>query len=274
LIIGAQKCGTSSLWAYLRDHPQVFVPPVKELDFFSQPGDVDVEQYRRWFDDAPDAAVVGEASTSYTMFPVTDDVPAKIARVVPEARLIYLVRDPLERMRSAYQHRLAGGTEHRSIGRALLADPTYVQVSSYATQVEHYLEWFPRSQLLLLTTEELKRNRAETLRTVLSFIGVDPAWQPTDVHTEHNTSAEKQRAPRAWSRLLAHALIRSGAVRHVPNRDAVKPLPHPLTTRRIRPSELDIPPRAREQLIDVIRPDVSRLAELMPPPFDAWGLLD
>jgi hypothetical protein len=273
LIIGGQKCGTSSLWAYLRAHPQVFVPSVKELDFFSPPGDVDVERYRRWFDAASEAVAVGEASTSYTMFPATDDVPAKIARVIPDARLIYLTRDPLERMRSSYQHRLSAGSEHRPIGRALLCDPTYVQISMYATQVERYLQCFPRSQLLLLTSEDLRRNRSQALRDVLSFIGVDPDWSPPDVSAEHNTSAARQRAPRAWSRLAADALIRSGATRFVPNR-GVTALSHPLATRRIRASELDIPLDVRHQLIDVLRPDIARLAALMPSSFDGWGLLD
>lgn len=274
LIIGAQKCGTSSLWAYLRQHPDVFVPPVKELNFFSAPGDhVDLERYARWFEDAAGAIAVGEASPNYTMFPATGDVAAKIARVLPAVRLIYLMRDPVERMRSAYHHRLAMGDEHRRVDRALLADPTYLQVSMYATQVERYLRWFPRSQLLLLTTEDLKRNRAATLRSVLSFIGLDPQWQPADLDAEHNTSAQKATAPRAWARLVGDALIRSGAVKYAP-RKVGKASEHRVMRRPIRPSETAIPERVRAKLIGALRPELERLSLLMPPAFDAWGLLD
>jgi len=273
LIIGAQKCGTSSLWAYLRQHPQVFVPSVKELNFFSKPGDdVDLETYSRWFADAAGAAAIGEASPNYTMFPTTGDVAAKIARVLPDVRLIYLMRDPVERIRSAYHHRLAGGTEHRRVRAALRADPTYLQVSMYATQVEQYLRWFPRSQLLLLAAEDLKRHRAATLSSVLSFIGLDPEWQPADLDTEHNTSAQKATAPRAFTRVLGDALIRSGAVKFAPRRIG-KVSEHSVMRRPIRPSDTALSDGLREELINALRPELERLTLLMPPSFDAWGLL-
>ena len=274
LIIGAQKSGTSSLWAYLRQHPQVFVAAEKELNFFSAPGDdLDIEQYGRWFAAAPNTAAVGEASPGYTMYPLTDDVPAKIARTLPQVRLIYLMRDPVERMRSAYTHRLSSGSEHRDIGRALLSDPSYMQVSMYATQVERYLRCFPPSQLLLLTAEELKRDRGATLRTVLSFIGVDPDWQPADLGAEYNTGAERQRVPRAWARWTGDVLIRTGAGRWAPG-VAPRALGHPLMSRRIRPAELTVPEGVRKQLNEALKPEIVRLAEWMPSSFDGWGLLD
>ena len=273
LIIGAQKSATSSLWAYLRAHPQVFMPLVKELDFFSAPGDdLDIEGYAEWFSDASNAVAIGEASPSYTMFPASGNTPAKIARALPGARLIYLMRHPVERMRSAYRHRLAGATERRRIGRALIGDPSYLQVSMYATQVEQYLRWFPRSQLLLLTTEELKRDRAATLQRVLSFIGVDTEWEPPDLHAEHNTSELHERAPRAWVRVAGDVLVRANVGRVNAN-VAARAIGHPLVSRRIRPRELTLPADVREQLITAIRPEVVRLAALMPPTFDGWGLL-
>jgi hypothetical protein len=247
---------------------------LKEVHFFSEPaGDVDIRRYQRLFADASPDVAIGEASTSYTMFPLTPDVPARIASVLPGVRLIYLMRDPVERMRSAYHHRLASGTEHRRIRHALLGDPSYLQVSMYATQLKQYLRWFPRSQLLLLTAEELRSNREATLRTVLSFIGVDPNWQPNDVSAEHNTAAGKPRMPRAWARLLGDALIRSGAVRFLPSTPP-KPPGHPLTSRRIRPSDVTIPDSLREQLATALRPEVAQLSPLMPSSFDGWGLLD
>ena len=275
LIIGAQKCGTGSLWAYLREHPEVFLPSTKEINFFVEPGDaVDIRRYERWFQGASHALAVGEASPSYSMFPMTPDVPAKIASVLPDVRLIYLMRDPFERMRSSYHQRLAEGSERRPISTALLVDPSYVQISMYATQLERYRRWFPREQLLLLTAEQLKRNRSDTLRTVLSFIGVDPEWQPARLDAEHNTSAQKQRAPRHWVRLLGDALIRSGVVRFSHSSDAPKPLTHPLMSRRIRSSDVAMSDGLREQLLPVIRPEVAGVADLMPSSFDGWGLLD
>src|SRR5437016_1007207 len=104
IVIGAQKAGTTSLDSYLRTHPQVAMSSVKETNFF-------VEERawgkgRRWyeglFDAAGTATAVGEASPTYSMFPLFAGVPERMARLLPEARLIYLVRDPIERIRSAY----------------------------------------------------------------------------------------------------------------------------------------------------------------------------
>ena len=101
IVIGAERCGTSSLHRYLRSHPQVFMSKKKELNFF-----VAEREWRRgrsWYERQfpADAPVRGESSPAYTAYPVFSGVPARLAALVPDAQLLYLVRDPVERTISA-----------------------------------------------------------------------------------------------------------------------------------------------------------------------------
>ena len=100
LVIGAPKAGTTSLHDHLRGHPDVFMPTRKEPDFFFRDAAwrEGIASYARLFRRAGSVTAVGETSTSYSRYPHVPDVPERIALVVPDARLIYLVRHPVERM--------------------------------------------------------------------------------------------------------------------------------------------------------------------------------
>src|SRR5437879_4812348 len=150
------KAGTTSLYHYLRPHPEVFMPKTKELDFF-------VEEmnwsrgwtwYREQFEAAPaHTKARGEASTAYAKAPRFRGVPVRIAATLPDVRLVYVIRNPIERIRSHYQHRVATGAEVRPLEAAVLENPIYVDYSRYAFQIEQFLEHFPREQLLVVRSE-------------------------------------------------------------------------------------------------------------------------
>lgn len=272
LIIGAAKSGTTSLWQYVRQHPQVFVPDVKEPGFFVQEigWRYGVPWYERLFADAGDALAIGEASPAYTMYPALAGVPERIASVVPDVRMIYLMRDPIERMRSGYVHRLETGEEHQPIRRALLFDATYVNLSRYALQLGQYFNCFPRSQFLLLTAEDLRDRRSATMHRVFDFIGVDPG-AAIDVSGEYNRGAEKraQRSVGPWAKLVPRGVRANPTLRPRLMRLAH----HRLNTRVIDPRQVAIDDDLHKRLADLVRPDVERLAPWMDPPFDGWGLL-
>jgi hypothetical protein len=274
LIVGAQKSGTSSLHRYLGSHPDVFVSSPKEVDFF-----VEERQWRRgvgWyravFAGAGDATAVGESSPQYAFFPVYAGVPERIASLIPDVRIIYLMREPIERMRSAYRQTLSQGWETRPIADALLQDARYVDVSRYAMQIEEYLRSFPLEQLLLLTAEDLRFEREATLRRVLEFIGVDSSWRPSNLAVEYNPRHDKTMAPRANWRRLGGFIIRHDLGRYVPT--AIGRLDsHPRLHRVITDDELRIDDDLRRRLERVLRPDVEHLRTWMGPSFDGWGLL-
>ena len=271
LVIGAPKAGTTSLYHYLRLHPQVFMPATKELSFFVEQNNW--PRGRAWYEEqfsgAVDAAAIGEASPRYTMYPQYAGVPARIADLLPDIRLIYLVRHPIERMRSHYLDHVIYGAEKAPIEKALLDNPLYLNASRYALQMEQYMPHYPRERLLIIRSEELRHARAPTLRRIYEFLGVATDWIPADVEREFHRTADR-RMPR---RLL-------GAVRRLPGFRAVRYLAPRLRTelktrvfmRQVDPRQSTIPDDLRGRLEEMLRDDVRRLRRYLGDHFDGWGI--
>ena len=188
IIIGAAKSGTTSLHDYLERHPQISLsasddPGVrnKEPCFFDAEVNWSrgVAWYRALFAAARPDQICGEASTNYTRFPQVPDVPERIATTVPGVRLIYLMRDPVERAYSHYVHRwtreLHPGEPFREpFERFVERDPMCLDGSDYELQIRRYWAHFPREALLLLRMDDLLADPAALLRRVTTFLGVAP----------------------------------------------------------------------------------------------------
>ena len=197
LILGAQKAGTTALYAYLRRHPDITGPSWKEVSYFDRHYARGPSWYRGNFPNLlrSRGELVGEASPSYLFHPLG---PERVKELVPEARLIALVRNPVDRALSHYNHELALGRESLSFEEALAAeeerldgeverlcaDPryfsrawwshTYKARGRYAEQLERWLEAFPREQLLILPSEELLAEPEQAHARVLEFLGAAP----------------------------------------------------------------------------------------------------
>ncbi|MFL6240957.1 MAG: sulfotransferase family protein [Actinomycetes bacterium] len=263
LIIGAQKAATTSLWSAIRRHEQVYCPPNKEPRFFSPgaPMDRGKEWYASLFAAAGDAVAIGEASTTYTWYPLHGHVPERILAMLPDARFVYVLRDPVERMRSAYLHAVSLGVETFHIGRALLWQSQYLYPSMYAMQIEQYLQYVDRSRLLLVSTRDFRKNRDETLRRVFTFIGVHPELPLAPGSEQDVNVGSDRRAPRAGS-LWATRMMREGPLRRVvPPRWQFQARQHPLLTKPIPEHDTKVHPETRARLLDVLRPDIARLRE-------------
>jgi len=195
LVIGAQKAGTTALYAYLRWHPGITGPSWKEVSFFDRHWWRGEAWYRGQFPLRAGGRLVGEASPSYLFHPLAAE---RARSLVPGARLIALVRNPVDRAYSQYQHEVVLGREplsfegalaaeeERTRGEAerLAADPrafsrawwdhTYAARGRYAEQLERWLAVYPREQLLVVGTEELGERPAETYASILAFLGAAP----------------------------------------------------------------------------------------------------
>lgn len=201
IIIGAQKCGTSSLHKYLDRHPDIQMSAQKELNFFSEEYQwkKGADWYKRQF--TGNARIFGESSPGYTMYPVRQGVPQRMYELVPDAKLIYLVRDPIKRMISHYLDRFKGGREQRPVEQALLdpgEDNFYIHYSQYYAQLSRYLEFYPRSAIHVETASRLKNDRQAALRDIFRFLGVDPEFTCQEFEKLHNVSDVKlkRRKPR------------------------------------------------------------------------------
>jgi hypothetical protein len=266
-VIGAMKAGTTSLFYYLGRHPQVFTPEVKEIEFFSHD-----DKWRRgpaWYAEhfagAAPGQLSGEATTSYTKFPFFPEAPQRMAALRPEIRLIYILRDPVQRMVSEYVHQRAAGRESLAINDALLERSLYVLLSSYALQLERYLPLFAPEQILVTTTEALRARPSAVVAAVLRHIGA-----AGDIDIDDQTEAAN-----AGDRLR----FRRGLAARYPGgwdaivRRAPGPLAERLRTAGTRPvdrADRVVRPEVAAQLTEILRPDVRRLRALTGLAFDEW----
>jgi hypothetical protein len=187
-IVGAHKAGTTSLYEYLKQHPQIFMSPMKEPCFFSQDRvrlDRDLvvakeRDYHRLFRGSEGYGVVGEASPSYLWHP---DVPRRIAERVPDAKIVILLRDPIERAYSHYLMDLRDGgptapfydTIRDQFANGVKVYGTgylYVDLGLYSEQVKRYLHEFGCDRVLVVMFEDLAHRPAETLFRICRFLKV------------------------------------------------------------------------------------------------------
>jgi hypothetical protein len=276
IVIGATKSGTTSLWRYLNAHPEVFMSAWKEPDFFSnwRRWSHGVEWYASLFEAGAGATAVGEASTSYTWFPRTKGVPLRMHRVIPNVRLIYLIRDPVDRMIATYRLWVDLKLESREINEALLENAIFLNMSRYALQIDQYLEHFDRSQLLVITSDDLAARRRETLSTTFRFIGVDPGVFPDIATREFHRRQDHRRPIHRFVRLRRTRLY-SAVRRAVASESWGGRLGWRLLTRgsstpheAVQPSE-----ETRRRLVELLQPDLARLPAYVGGDFDCWGLL-
>jgi hypothetical protein len=273
LVIGAMKAGTTSLWHQLRSHPQVFMPEVKELHYFSNAARLarGLDWYRAQFPVETEGVVaVGEASTNYTKHPRLTGTPGRIADVIPDARLVYLVRDPISRMRSHYLHVVHGHGETRAFPVAVHEDPEYLDISRYRTQIDQYLEHFDRSQLLVITAEGLRNDGVATVNRVLEFVGAEPVGaKPLNVREKHR-SVDKRvetgvriRARNTPGFAFARKLT-PRPIRRMVRRTTTRPVAATVDT--------TVSDDLRREITDELRDEVVGLRPFLGPAFDGWGI--
>jgi hypothetical protein len=209
-IVGAMKSGTSSMHAILGTHPEIFMCEPKEPCYF-----VDSEVLRtRWadmydqgywrseqrylslFKDGRGFPVVGESSTYYSKRPQVTGVAERIHQFNAEAKILYLMRDPVERTISHYWHRVRKKGELRDIGAAIRADPYYTEISHYAMQLEPYLRLFGREQVHAMTVEGFDNDMAGQIAEVFRWLGVDDSYLPSNINERKHATVpvvEQQR---------------------------------------------------------------------------------
>lgn len=179
IVIGAMKAGTTSLYEYMAGHSQIGVSAEKELDFF-----VSSKNWTRgpgWYHSQFPSGygVYAEASPNYTKRELFPGVPERIAKMIPDCKFIYLVRDPVKRAESHYRHAVLSGMDVPSV--ADLPESRTMQhlleTSSYAAQIAPYLALFPRQNFLFLHFEDLVREPRQLLSSVAAFLGVRDEWQ-------------------------------------------------------------------------------------------------
>lgn len=273
LIIGAAKCGTTSLHRYLELHPSIFMSAEKELKLFNHANWRDrLDWYRAQFQ--TDKPVRGESSPTYTMHPVMDSVPSRIHAVLPDARLIYLVREPVERLVAQYVEHVHLGIERRSLEQALAdwgsPDNIFVMASRFAYQLERFREYFPDSQLLVVDQRDLFEDRLATLRRVFEFLDVDSDLELADFDVLHNVGVEKRRMNGAGHWLHEHGALRplQARAQRLPKKARAR-LKNLITAPLAAPS---LSQSLRRELEACLREDAARLRAYTGQDYAHWSV--
>jgi hypothetical protein len=207
IVIGAQKCGTSTLHYYLGFHPEISTSDPKELNFFIEEKNwgQGTDWYRSHFDPAKPVRL--ESSPNYTTYPHNQGIPDRMARLVPDAKLIFVVRDPIARIEAHWVHNYAKRRERGTVIETIThPNTTYVLRSRYFMQIEQFLRHYDRDRILVFQQSDLRDRREAQLREVFEFLGVDPDFHHKAFQTVRHRTSKKRRATRAgmkvqeWSR--------------------------------------------------------------------------
>ena len=203
LIIGAMKCGTSTLQAQLACQPRIFMSTPKEPNFFSDDSIYakGAAWYRSLFKDAANGDLKGEASTHYTKLPTYPRTLWRLQQSLKAPKLIYLIRNPVERAVSHFIHEWTMGKMPADIEAAFKRHPELVDYGRYAYQIEPYLRAFGRDAIFLSTLEEMNRAPQLFLERIGAFLGHEGPLTWQEEQSQVNSSAERIR------RLPLHGLL-------------------------------------------------------------------
>ncbi len=293
LIIGAAKSGTTSLYYYLKQHPQIYASPVKEPSFFAFEGEeptlcgpdnqrapvirgltTNLKTYQSLFDGVSSETAVGEASTWHLYSP---KAPERIHHYIPDVKLIAILRHPVERAYSGFLHRVRDGLEPISdFAQALQAEENriqnnwgliwrYTHTGFYYAQLKRYFDLFDPGQIKVCLYRDYRSNPVNFCKDIFRFLDIDDTFVP-DTSIKFNVSGVPK-SKKLHSFLAGRNLIK----------DVLKPL-LPFKWRKrivigLQSSNLVKPPlspQVRQQLAEVYREDISKLQDLIRQDLSEW----
>ncbi|MEM8642141.1 MAG: sulfotransferase [Cyanobacteria bacterium P01_G01_bin.54] len=296
LLLGAPKAGTTALYHALGQHPQVFMSTIKEPHFFAfanaqaalfkgprdERGELtthsvtDPSAYKGLFQAAPTGMARGEASTMYLYYP---QVPERIVQYCPDAKLVAILRNPIERGFSHFLHLRRDGREWLTdFNQALAAEPErrtqgwspswhYWAVGQYAEQLPRYWQQFPREQLRICLYEDWQQDPTAFLEDLAMFIGVDPDLVP-ELGDRHNTTQQVQKNVGIHDFLTQENPIKSVLRRLIPAQ-----IRQPLAAKAYRANVTAPPqltPELRAQVLPQFREGILRTQDLIDRDLSAW----
>jgi Sulfotransferase domain len=280
-IIGAMKSGTTTLHEYLDTHPQIAMSQEKEPGYFVEElGLHKGEEWylSRWQEDGGDSLYRGESSTHYTKLPIFKGVPERLFHYNPQARLIYIMRNPFDRVVSHYWHALRDayhGGELRSLLRAVQEDPSYLAFSDYATQLEPYFDRFGRGAVLTLTFEALLEEPQREVDRIYRWLGLASHPIGDKSGKAHNQKPKDITAvagagilnriqySTAWDRISPHV---PAWIKNLAKKQAYRPVAGQEVERDI--------PRLREAVAELQRRQIDSLTRLLGRDFPEWRAAD
>lgn len=244
---GAGKSGTTSLYYYLSQHPEISMAPSKEVHYFTMHFDKGADWYAEQFAQCKPAPILGELSTSYLRHPA---VPGRIQQLVPDVKLFFIFRNPMDRVYSNYWFSISIGTQDpaQSFSEVIHSPQgleQYIDVSKYSVHLKRYIETFAADNIYVLFTEELKRQPLVEMSAMYRWLGVDATFEP-DVTKKYNVTFRptNKLQSRVWDSWLAFK-------------------------KAVKPAFMWISPKVRKQFADAERDISQKVMTTERPPISA-----
>jgi len=274
LIIGGMKCGSTTVFRDLEDHPRIFLPLDKEpanLCYDTVLAPEGLAEYAAHFKAAKPDQKRGEASTDYTKLPRHQRVPERAVQTLgPNLRIVYILRDPIARFISHHKHDGAQNLLPPDPAEALAKEPGMIDFSRYAMQLEPWLNTFNKDNIMVIKFESYTKDRAAHAARVQQHLGVDVITTHITDDRAFNTSARKPVPNASWKAVLNSPLYRKTIRRFIP-RDAKDRLRHLLLPKsNFTPLE---PSRdLLERLVTTFNEDQAKLRQLLGDDAPSWDL--
>ena len=297
LIIGAPRAGTTSLYHYLKRHPQIYMSPVKEPNFFGfgnkhLSSDVlqsmselkprysitDIEAYSALFQGVSNEKAIGEASTWYIY---ARKAPERIHYYIPDVKLIAILRDPVERAYSAYMMNVREGRERFGDFLKTMQDQRkhicqnfeldYLSPGFYYAHLKRYFDRFDKSQIKIYFYDDVENNALDLLRDIFRFLDVDDAFIP-HISIRYNVSGTPKN--KILNFLIRHAASFQRKLEYkqlVPDRIKIQPIVEYFVNLRgrnlVKP---EVPQDVRRELISIYQEDILKLQDLIQRDLSKW----
>lgn len=272
VVIGAMKTGTTSLHSYLTQHPELCVPYTKkEINFFNN--DVHWAAGLDWYEQNFERGDLkrGEVNPNYSMFPRCQTVPQRIHKFSPNAKLIYVVRDPIERMCSHIHHNWIKGFEDRSLDE-IMGDKKdslwYLAYSRYYYQLEKFIQYFDKDQMLITTLENISAAPESAMREIFTFLEVDSSFWSDGYKKRGHASAEKVKPGRLLTMFRKTPLLDG-----YQTLKSVIPLDMHLRVKQLLGEQIEKPQLSSSQIIelqDIFSEDIAQLECFLGRSFSNW----
>ena len=263
ILIGAMKSGTTSLYSYLVQHPQICECKTKEPNFFSNPLNERIaEKYRElWeFDDSRHRYVL-EGSTAYTKYPERKDVPESISRSGIDPLFIYILRDPFERIESHYN-----AARFNPDWKYSLMDDHLINTSNYFMQLERYRKYFPKEKFLLLDFDQLKADPQQVLLKVYDYLGIEKGFTPESFERENTT-----RVRNVWEIVYERFVRAAGMNRYVP--EPLKRVGRRISSDTKPLKKVSLNEEEKERIFHLLRDDMLKLKSGYGVDAGKWGFV-
>jgi len=272
LVVGAAKAATTWLYACLDEHPDAFVPIVKETDFFSKHYYRGFDWYEAHFDGCEERKAIADISPTYMIDP---GVPPRIFEWNSQIRLIFCLRNPIARAYSHYCMHLRGGLVSENLDVELAQNSRYLKEGLYHRHISRYLRYFERENILILVYDDLKNDPKSYLDAVYNFLGIDRSFQPSVLNSPYHVRKMRPRFQTVYNLLVKTSRWIQENMRFETGIDLIKSLRrsgwvdlfHALNQGKKYPP---LSKTKRKELVAFFQSDVESLSELLDRDLTHW----